>query len=173
MKWGGRIKITVSTGRPLQRESPETHHSLDLVGDPVGHLAQDGGRKVEPVGGHKVLGLDRTQADDLLVRPPVSLHADGADGQQRAERLTDLVVKARFPDLLDKDGVGVLGNLDLLARHLAEDADREAGTRERVATDQVLGNLEEAAESTNLVCGAERLCQLPFQGAKNGSSAHP
>ena len=148
-------RTTVSTEITLRNGDSETHHSLDLVGDPVGHLAQDGGREIEPVGGHKVLGLDRAQANDLLVRPPVSLHADGADGQQRAERLTYLVVKARFPDLLDKDGVGVLGNLDLLARDLAEDADREAGTRERVATDQVLGDLEEAAESADLVCGAD------------------
>lgn len=154
MKWSGWRKTTVSTGRPLQQENPETHHSLDLVGDPVRHLAQDGGREVEPVGSHKVLRLDRAQADDLLVRPSVSLHADSADGQQRAERLTNLVVKTRFPDLLDKDGVGVLGNLDLLARDLAEDADREARARERVATDQVLGDLEEAAESANLICGA-------------------
>lgn len=129
-----------------------THDAVDLVGDAVRELAEDGRREVEPLGRHKVLGLDGANADDLLVRPAVALDADGLDGQQRAEGLAHLVVDAGLADLLDEDGVGVLRDADLVGRNLAEDADGEARAGERVAHDEVSRDIEKAAERTDLVC---------------------
>ena len=60
-------------------------HAGDLVGDTAGDASQDLRRKVEPVGGHEVLGRDGAKDDDLVVRSPIALNADGLDRQQCGE----------------------------------------------------------------------------------------
>jgi hypothetical protein len=129
----------------------ETHDAVNLVGDPVGDLAEDSGREVEPVGSHEVLRLDRPQADNLLVSPPVTLNTNRLDRQQRRERLSDLVVETGLADLLDEDLVGVLGDLDLLAGDGTEDTDGESRSGEGVTADEVSGDVEETTEGADFV----------------------
>ena len=61
-------------------------------------------------------------------------------GQQDGERLADLVVKTRFPDLLDVDVVGLLQDLNLIARDRAKDTDGQAGAGEGMALNEVVGD---------------------------------
>jgi hypothetical protein len=126
-------------------------HAVDLVRDTARDPAEHLRREHEPVRGHKVLGLDRAQCDNLLVRPLVALHADRTDGQEHRERLRDLVVQARRADLLEVDRIRVLQDLYLLAGHWAEDADCEAGPRKRVPLDERCGDGEQAPQRADLV----------------------
>lgn len=65
--------------------------------------------------------------------------------------LRHLVVDASLLDHADVDVVGLAGNLDALRRHLAEDTDTNARAGERVAHDQVVVDVEGAADGAHLV----------------------
>ena len=127
-------------------------HARHFVRDPRRNASQDIRREDEPIGGHKVLGLDGAQRDDLLVRPLVAHHAYSLDREEDREGLGDLVVEVGLPNLFDVDAVGVLQDLDLLAVDGAEDADREPGAREGVPLDEVRGDGEEASEGADFIC---------------------
>ena len=68
-------------------------------------------------------------------------------------------------EFFEEDGVGLAENLQPLCRHLAQAADGQAGTGERVAPDQALGQAQLQAEAADLVLEqvAERLDQLEPQ----------
>ena len=87
----------------------------------------------------------------LLVRTRVAHYADRLHRQEDGERLTDLVVKARFPDLFYVDVICLLENLDLLASHGAEDADGKTRTREGVALHEMVRDRKKTSEGANLI----------------------
>ena len=96
--------------------------------------------------------MHSAQCNDLLVCASITHNTDCLDGKQHSEGLTDLIIEARFPDLLDVDVVGLLKDLDLLSSYGPEYTDGETRTRERVALNEMVGDGEETAESPNLVC---------------------
>ena len=144
----------------------------DVVGDPVhaGHLVDDPRRdalehlvgQAGPVGGHRVVGRHGAQHDRVRVRAVVAHHADGLHRGQHREALPDLAVEPGAADLLDHDRVGLLQDLDALARDRADDAHREPGTGERLAPHDLLGQPELLADRAHLVLEqlAQRLDEL-------------
>ena len=52
----------------------DTVNAVDLIGDPAGDLGQDVIRKPGPVGGHRILGGDRTQDDRVTIGAAIALH---------------------------------------------------------------------------------------------------
>ena len=62
-----------------------------------------------------------------------------------------VVVEAGPADLLEQHGVGVAQDVEPLARHLADDADREPRPRERLAPHHPLGQAELLADAAHLV----------------------
>ena len=125
-----------------------------------------------PVRRHEILGLNCAQCDDLndihlsirlLVRlmdgmylficSSVAHNTDGLHGQQHRKRLADLVVQACRADLRDEDVVGMLQNFDLLASNRPKNADRQAGSRERVSLHERSRDSKQPAEGTNFVYG--------------------
>src|SRR3954471_13384408 len=123
-------------------------------------------RQAGPVGGHRVVGGHRADDDDRAVGALVALDADRADVGQDAERLPELAVQAGLADLVLEHEVRVTQQVEALLRGLApDDADREPGTRERLAPDQALGQAELCADGADLVLEerAQRLDELELQ----------
>src|SRR5204862_5540228 len=95
-------------------------------------------------------------------RALVALHAHRADRRQDRERLPQLAVEPGAPDLLLEDRVGLAQDLEPLTRDLADDPDRQARPRERLAPDHPLGKAELLADAPYLVLEQqpERLDEL-------------
>lgn len=149
---------------------------MDRVDDAGGHLGQELGGEGVGVGRHVVGGLDGAQQDDVLVHALVAHDAHGAAGVQRREGLPDLVVQAGLADAGDEDVVGLAHHLDALGRRLAQDPDRDARARERVAHHEHLGDAQLPAHLAHLVLEqlAERLQQpeAVALGHARGETAH-
>ena len=118
-----------------------------------------------PVGGHPVVARDRPDGDDVRVGPAVAHDADRADRGQDRERLPQAAVQAGRLDLVDHDPVGLAERVEPLGRHLADDPDRQARARERLAQDHRLGQPELGADRADLVLEqvAQRLDELEAQ----------
>ena len=87
----------------------------------------------------------------MRVRALVAHHAHAADIGQHGERLPDLAFETCRLDLLAHDRIGVLEDLDLLARDVADDAHAETRTGERLTPHDLVGQTELAAHGANLV----------------------
>lgn len=157
-------------GRDVVRDAVDAGN---LVRDARRDFAENRGREVEPVlhygvgrkistqtrrivsrrthGGHEVVGGDGPEGDDLVVRALVTSDTDGLDREQSGKSLRDLVIEAGGPNLLDVNGVGLLKEGDLVARDGTDDADGKTRSGEGVAANEVLGNLQQAAEVADLV----------------------
>src|SRR5205085_8741342 len=134
----------------------------DLVDDPARDRLQEIVRKTRPVGGHRVLGGDGSDDDRVGVRALVALDTDRTNRREHREALPKLVVETRTADLIEQDRVSLPEGLEPLARDLADDPDREAGTGERMPPDHPLRQPELLADSAHLVLEqeAERLDEL-------------
>ena len=89
----------------------------------------------------------RAERDDVLVGALVAHDADGRDRQQHGERLPDAVVevrRARISSWTIASAARTIASRSVV--DVAEDADREARARERLAPDDLLGDAEHAAE---------------------------
>ena len=119
-------------------------------------------REARPVRGHRVLGGDGADHDRIRVRALVPLHADRADRGQHGEALPELAVEVGAADLLEQDRIRAAQDREPLLGHLADDADREARPRERLAPDHPLGEPELLADPADLVLEeqAQRLDEL-------------
>ena len=95
--------------------------------------------------------MHSAQSDNLLVCSSITHDTNCLDRKQHSESLTDLIIEARLPDLLDVDAVGVLEDLDLFACDGTKDADGESWTWEGVALDEVGGDGEQASERADLI----------------------
>src|ERR1700737_4074155 len=93
----------------------------------------------------------------MIVGTIIPHDADTTHRQQRGERLPDVVVKPRAPDLLDEDVVRAAQNIELLARDLARAADSEPRTGKRVPADESFRQAELTAQRAHLVL--EQLAQ--------------
>src|SRR5919201_85586 len=130
------------------------HHpvdALDLVDDPVRDPRQHLVRHARPVRGHGVLARHHTNCDDVRVRPVVPHHTDGLQRCQHRERLPHLPVQTVALDLVDDDPVGVAQDLQPLGRDLAEAADRQARTGERLPVHHLLRHPQLEADRAHLV----------------------
>src|SRR5690606_24485748 len=115
---------------------------VDLVRDPPGDSREELLREIDPVGRHPVARLDDAKRDDVLVGPLVAHHSHGLDREEHREGLPDVRVVAIGANLLLDDRIGRAKDLEALARHLAENADREPGTGEGLAIDDLRGKAE-------------------------------
>lgn len=133
-----------------------------LVDDAVRHRRQRLVGEMRPVRRHRVDGVHRADRARVLVGALVAHHADGPDGQEDGERLPDRLVVGKFLDLLLHAQVGLLEELHLLLRHLAEDAHAEARAGEGLAVQELVRHAEDAADGAHLVLEEvpERLAQL-------------
>ena len=115
-----------------------------------------------PVGGHRVLAGHRAEHDRMAVRAPVTLHAYRAHvGQQHDRALPDLPVQPRRRQFLARDRVRLAQDGQPLRGDLADDADAQAGARERLPPDDLRRQAELLADSPHLVLEqrAQRLDQ--------------
>src|SRR4051794_2643391 len=88
----------------------------------------------------------------MCVGALVALDPDRPDDRQHAEGLPELAVEAGGADLLLEDRVGLADDLEALAGDLpADDADREARPRERLAPDETVRQAELRRDSPDLV----------------------
>ena len=88
-----------------------------------------------------------------------------ADRRQDRERLPQAAVQAGRLDLVDDDPVGLAQRVEPLGGDLADDPDRQARARERLAEDHRLGQAELEPDRADLVLEqvAQRLDQLEAQ----------
>ena len=98
------------------------------------------------------LRVDGTCETNLLVSPGVSHDPHCLHRQEHGERLADFLVESRLADLGDVDVICLLQDLHLLARHRAQDPDREPRTWERVPLHERCGDVEQPAQRAHLVC---------------------
>ncbi len=140
--------------------------ATDLVDDAVRNLLQQLVRQVGPAGGHEVDGLDGAKGDDPLVTAAVADHADRFHRQEDGKGLAGLVVPVGVVQFLDEDGVGFAQDVGVLLLHFAEDAHAEAGPREGMTVDHVVGQAEFKAELAHFVLEqfAQRFDQLELHG---------
>ncbi len=144
--------------RPWRLASAVIEHAidaLDLVDDAARDLLQDIPRERRALGGHEVARENGSERDGMVVRPAVSHDADASHIRERGEVLAEGLVDAGLGDLFAIDGIGLLDDLDLLRRDLADDADAEAGARERLAIDEMLGDAKLAASLSHLILEQE------------------
>src|SRR4051812_16887722 len=149
-----RRSLPFDGARRLRRDvEHHTVHVAQLVDHAGGDLLEEVVRQTRPVRGHRVVGGDRADHDDVAVRAPVALYAYRTQvARQHAERLPELAVQAGVADLLLQDRVGIAQQLQALPGDLAaDDPDREAGTGERLAPDELLRKPELQADLTHLV----------------------
>src|SRR6266516_953880 len=126
-------------------------HGRDLVDDPRRDRLQQVIWQPRPVGRHRVVARHRAHHDWVAVRALVALDADRADRRQHRERLPQLAVEPRAADLLLEDRVGLAQDLEPLARHLADDPDRQPWPRERLPPDHPFREAELLADAPHLV----------------------
>ena len=143
--------------------------AADLVDDLVGDVPQEVIGEGEPVGGHAVGRNDGPQRDRILVGPFVAHDAHALDRQQDDPGLPDGVVQVRRhdprvgsgreahagavvgPQAADKDVVGLAQHAEFFFRDVADDADRQGRTRERMAANQFFLDAEGAADPADLI----------------------
>ena len=118
-------------------------------------------RQPRPVGRHAVAALDRADRDRVLVGALVAHHADALHRQQHRERLPEPPVPAGLPDLVDDDGVGAPQQIEPLARDRAEQPDRQARARKRLAPDELVVEPERRADGADLVLEQLRAAARP------------
>src|SRR5712691_63462 len=126
-------------------------HARDLVDDPARDRLEEVVRQARPVCGHRVLRRDRANHDRVGVRPLVALHADRTDRRQHGERLPELAVQTRAPDLLLQDRVRRPQDLEPLRGDLADDPDRKPWAWKRLPPDHPLRHPELLADTSYLV----------------------
>src|SRR6185503_6060284 len=97
--------------------------------------------------------------------PAIAHDPDRSDRRQDREALPQAAIEVRGLDLVDDDPVRLAKRVQSLRGDLADDADREAGPRERLAEHHRLRQSELQANLTNLVLEqvAQRLDQLEAQ----------
>ena len=91
----------------------------------------------------------------MVVRPAIAHDADASHVRERGEVLAKGLIDAGLGDLFAIDSIGLLHNLDLFRRDLADDADAEAGAGERLTIDEMLGDAKLAAGLSHLVLEQE------------------
>ena len=126
-----------------------------------------------PVRRHGVLGGDGAQHDRVAVGAAVACDADGAYVCEQHDRaLPDVAVQAGRRQLLAGDGVRGAQGLQALGGHLTDDADPEAGARERLALHDPGRQAELGADGADLVLEqrAQRLDERELQVV--GEAAH-
>src|SRR4029079_252055 len=87
----------------------------------------------------------------VRVRTLVALDADRAHGREDREALPELPVEAGPAYLVEQDRVGGTQDREPLLGDVADDPDREARARERVAPDHPLRQAELLADAPDLV----------------------
>ena len=123
------------------------HLRRDLLRDHGDELE----RKLHDAGLDELLRRDRADADHVAERARAVLDADGLDVRHDREELLRLLVELRLVHLVAEDEVRLAEDVELLLGELADAADREAGPRERLAHDHLLGEAEELADLADLV----------------------
>ena len=130
-----------------------------LVGDAVGDFGEDIVGDSRPIGGHKVVGGDGANDDDVIVGTVVAHNSDGVHAGEDAEELRQLAFVAVFGHLVAQHPIGVLQNPDLFGGDFAQNTDSEAGAREGLTPDEFLRDPQLFADLADLVLEqvAERL----------------
>ena len=137
------------------------HHAVNtthLIDDARGHFTQQWMRQRCPVRCHEVRGLDRTQSDDIVIRAPVTHHADRLDRQEYREGLGGQVVPGQATGRIDgaaqffnENRVGTAQQIGKFGLDLAQDAHTQAGTREGMAVDHAVGQTQRHAQLAHFV----------------------
>ena len=82
-------------------------------------------RQPRPVRGHAVQTLDGADRDGKFIGARIAHHADALHRQQHREALPDALVPPGLAYLVGDDRVGLLEQVDALARDVAEEVKRE------------------------------------------------
>ncbi|MEY5025724.1 MAG: hypothetical protein RLZZ244_1252 [Verrucomicrobiota bacterium] len=126
-------------------------YAFDLVDDARGDLGEKVVGHPDPVGGHAVLTFDDAEGDGVLVGTFIPHDADGTDGEEDGEALPDLVVPVAGFHLGHDNGVGFAQDAEALCGDVPEDADGEAGSRERLAVNDFLWESELGSDLADFV----------------------
>ena len=120
-------------------------HPVD-VADFIGDAARDLGQQVIgnpcPVGGHKIVGGDSTDGQQMVIGPVVAHDAHGADPGQDAEELGHVLFIAVLRHLVPEDPVGFLEDFHLFRGDLADDPHPQAGAGEGLTPHQLPGDAQ-------------------------------
>ena len=125
--------------------------ALDLVDDAGGDLVQHVVGDAGPVGGHKVAGGDGAESQSVVIGPAVTHNAHGTHVGEHREILVHGALQMGLSDLVPENEVCQAQSVQLVLRHLADDPDGKARTRERLAHDQILRQAQLPTKLTDLV----------------------
>ena len=123
----------------------------DLIAEAVRYTRQHIIGDARPVRSHEVIGCDRADRDEVIVGSVVAHDADRADVRQHRKELLQILFRAALADLIAEYRVCLLQNADLFLGDLADDADAESRTGERLPPDQLARNAELFADRAHLV----------------------
>ena len=108
-------------------------------------------RKRIIVCGHPVDRCDRPQRAGKVIGSAVANNADGANGQDGDEGLPDLVIEPVLANLIYINRIGSAQNVEFLAGNFSRAADRKAGARKGVATDERCGQAQLAPQCPHFI----------------------
>ena len=137
-------------------------HPTHLIDNPAHYRLQHLERDLRRLRGHEIHRIHGAQCNCIIIGSLIPHDSDASHIGERRKILTDRTVQSGFRNLLAVDGISVLHNADFLCRHLADDADAESRSRERLAEYQILRNAKLKACLTHLILEqiAQRLDDL-------------
>lgn len=94
---------------------------------PVGNLAKKIVWQMSPFSGHKVAGLNSSQADNPVVCSTVAHHTDALNRQEDNESLADFVIPTCIAKFFNEDRISFSQKIGVFAFNSAENTNAEAG----------------------------------------------
>ena len=106
---------------------------------------------MSPFSGHKVAGLNSSQADNPVVCSTVAHHTDALNRQEDNESLADFVIPTCIAKFFNEDRISFSQKIGVFAFNSAENTNAEAGTRERMTINHFGRQSQCDTEFTNFV----------------------
>ena len=116
--------------------------AFDFVDDAVGYDVKDFVRDAGPFGSHEVGGSDAAQRECVRVGAAVAHDADRTIRGEYGEILVHFAIPAGIFNFFPPNGVGVPQGVEFFFGDFAHDADAQAGSREGLPPDEVIGEAE-------------------------------
>lgn len=123
----------------------------DLIAEAVRDARQHIVGDARPVCGHEIIGCNCANGDQMIVGTVIAHDADRMHIRQDGEELLELAFQTALLNLITENGIGFLQNTDFLRGNLADDADAETRSRERLPPDQLMRNAELLTDRTDLI----------------------
>ena len=138
---------------------------LDLVGDALCDVLQQGEGHILDGSGHSVLGVDGTQDDGPALGALTLGHADAFEIGDSGEILPNLALKAVLREFLTQDRIGLSDSLQTITGDRAQAANAQSGAGEGLTENHVVRQTQRLADNANFILEQQldRLDQLKLQ----------